>query len=298
MPKPIETPALLDDGSAPDRDVQVPGPRRRPRSTLNALDVRAWMRFTKSWFVCNPPPRTRAQVQHPAKFPEALVAEFVSFFTKPGETVLDPFSGVGSAVVGAASVGRRGVGIELSDAFHESASQGLTRQDSELYIHGDARQAAQLCQGRGIERVHYVITSPPYWNMLGQSRGNVRSTHKERAARGLRTSYGAHEGNLGNIAGYDDFLEALTGVFCGLKPLLTPNRYLTLIVQNVRVPSGEVKPLAWDLARSLSGHFTFKGEKIWAQDNKKLGCWGWPSEFVTNVHHHYCLVFKNDRGAG
>jgi hypothetical protein len=31
------------------------------------------------------------------------------------------------------------------------------------------------------------------------------------------------------------------------------------------------------------------------QENKPLGCWGWPTEFVTNVHHHYCLNFKNDR---
>jgi len=72
-------------------------------------------------------------------------------------------------------------------------------------------------------------------------------------------------------------------------------RYLTVVVQNVRVPGGEVKPLAWDLARRLSEWYTFKGERIWVQDNKPLGCWGWPREFVTNVHHHYCLNFKNDR---
>ena len=50
----------------------------------------------------------------------------------------------------------------------------------------------------------------------------------------------------------------------------------------------------WDLARALSATYAFKGERLWVQDNKRLGCWGWPSEFVTNVHHHYCLVFKNE----
>ena len=39
----------------------------------------------------------------------------------------------------------------------------------------------------------------------------------------------------------------------------------------------------------------FKGEKIWCQDNKKLGIWGYPSEFVSNVHHHYCLIFKKPK---
>src|SRR5262249_21369480 len=126
-------------------------------------------------------------------------------------------------------------------------------------------------------------------------RGNVRSTHAERRLAGLRTAYTEDPADLGRIADYDRFLEALAGILGGLKPLLAPDRYLTVILQNVRVPSGEVRPLAWDLARALSGTYTFKGERLWLQDNKKLGCWGWPSELVTNVHHHYCLNFKNER---
>ena len=47
----------------------------KARNRLNDLDVRAWMRGTKSWFVCNPPPRSAAQLRHPAKFPEELVRE-------------------------------------------------------------------------------------------------------------------------------------------------------------------------------------------------------------------------------
>jgi len=50
--------------------------------------------------------------------------------------------------------------------------------------------------------------------------------------------------------------------------------------------------LAWDLAGELDRFLVFKGERVWCQDNKKLGIWGYPSEFVLNVHHHYCLVFK------
>jgi len=68
-----------------------------------------------------------------------------------------------------------------------------------------------------------------------------------------------------------------------------------VVAQNIRVPQGEVIPFAWDLTARLREHYTFKGERIWAQDNKRLGCWGWPSELVTNVHHHYCLNFKHDR---
>lgn len=265
---------------------------------LNELDVRSWMRFTKSWFVCNPPPRRASERAHPAKFPAELAREFVAFFTRSGETVLDPFCGVGSAVAAAAGLGRRGIGIEISPEFHalaagraaETASPGEQR-----FLLGDAARAADLCRQAGVREAHYVFTSPPYWDMLLQGRGNVLSAHASRRRAGLRTAYTDDPGDLGRIADYDSFLAALTGILAGLKPLLPPGRFLTVVMQNVRVPAGEVRPLAWDLARGLSRVYTFKGERLWLQDNKRLGCWGWPSEYVTNVHHHYCLTFKNDR---
>lgn len=270
-------------------------PRKRPRNTLNELDVRAWMRFTKSWFVCNPPPRSRAQVRHPAKFPEELAAEFIRFFTKPGQTVLDPFCGTGSTVRAAAAEGRRGVGIELSPDFLRICEEHRAAPDAELFLPGDSRKAVSICRSAEIRQVDYVLTSPPYWNMLRQSRGGVLSAQKERAGRGLPTDYSGSEADLGTIRDYDAFLDELSAILSGLRELLRPDGFLTVVIQNVRVPGGEVKPLAWDLTRRLSEVYVFKGERLWLQDNKRLGCWGWPTEYVTNVHHHYCLTFKNTR---
>lgn len=282
--------------SHPAPEAGAPGNgRRRPRNTLNELDVRAWMRFTKSWFVCNPPPRSRAQVRHPAKFPEELAAEFVRFFTRTGERVLDPFCGTGSTVRAAAAEGRRGLGIELAPEFLEICAAHRTDPESELFLAGDARHAADLCRAAGVEEVDYVFTSPPYWNMLRQSRGGVLSAQKERAGRGLPTEYSGSDADLGTIRDYDGFLDELAGILSGLRDVLRPGRFLTVVIQNVRVPGGEVRPLAWDLTRRLSEAYTFKGERLWLQDNKRLGCWGWPTEYVTNVHHHYCLTFKHDR---
>lgn len=274
------------------------GGKRRPRNTLNQLEVKAWMRFTKSWFVCNPPPRSRGQVHHPAKFPEAMAAEFIRFFTRAGETVLDPFCGTGSAVRAAREEGRAGLGIELSPDFLQICEEHRGDPQLERYLAGDAREAARLCREAGADRVQYVLTSPPYWNMLRQSRGGVLSAQKERAQRGLATEYDGSDRDLGTLTSYDEFLDELAGVLGGLREVLAPSRYLTVVIQNVRVPGGEVKPLAWDLTRRLSEVYTFKGERLWLQDNKRLGCWGWPTEYVTNVHHHYCLTFKNDRTRG
>ncbi|MBI3912436.1 MAG: class I SAM-dependent methyltransferase [Armatimonadetes bacterium] len=269
---------------------------RTKRPPLNDLDVRAWMRFTKSWYVCNPPPRRRAELEHPAKFPEAMAQEFIRFFTRAGEVVLDPFCGVGSALVAAEACDRVGVGVELLPEFAARARAYGEPRASRRVLQGDARQAVDLCRAAGVEEVHYVLTSPPYWDMLRHTRGNVRSAQKERQARGLRTTYSEDAQDLGNITDYDGYLDALTAILADLRRLLAPGRYLTVVAQNVRVRSGEVRPLAWDLAARLSRVYTFKGERLWLQDNKRLGCWGWPAEFVTNVHHHYCLNFKHDRG--
>jgi 16S rRNA G966 N2-methylase RsmD len=264
-----------------------------PRNKLNDLTAREWMQFTKSWFVCNPPPRSRRAMLHPAKFPEPMAEEFIRFFTKAGETVLDPFAGVGSALAAAARCGRRAVGVELCEQFVQLARPHAG--PGQTVLRGDARQAVQLCRNAGIDSVHYIITSPPYWDMLAKSRGNVQSAHKDRAKAGLPIVYSSDPADLATIADYDQFLAELAGILASLKVLLAPMRYLTVVVQNVRVPTGEVRPMAWDLCRLLSEQYTFKGERLWLQDNKRLGIWGYPAEFVTNVHHHYCLTLRNDK---
>lgn len=265
-------------------------------SPLNGLDVRTWMRFTRSWFICNPPPRRKDQVRHPAKFPEAVAQSSIEFFTGPGELVLDPFAGVGSALAAAAAAGREGVGIELSPEFHSLAESRSDLGGGRMLL-GDARAAVSTLRAQEIDRVHYIITSPPYWDMLRQGRGNVDSVHRKRDRSGLKTAYSELPEDLGNVPDYEGFLRELARILGDLRQVLEPGRYLTVVIQNVRVPGGEVKPLAWDLTRLLSEYYTFKGERIWLQENKPLGCWGWPKEFVTNVHHHYCLNFKNDRAS-
>jgi DNA modification methylase len=269
---------------------------RRSERQFNELTGTEWIRFTRSWFVCNPPRRGASEIEHPAKFPERMVEEFVRFFTRSGEIVLDPFGGVGSTVAAAHQHGRNGVGVEINPAFLALARGRSDIPDDALLLEGDARNARSLLQARGIEQVQMILTSPPYWDMLRKSRGGVLSVQKTRKARGLREFYSDDSRDLGNIADYREFVDALRDIFVGLRSLLAPDRYMVIVCQNVRTPEGIVRPLAWDLTAALSEAYHFKGERIWVQDNKKLGIWGYPTEFVTNVHHHYCLVFKNSAG--
>lgn len=266
---------------------------------LNDLDPKTWLKFQKSWFIHNPPPRKKGVLTHPAKFPETMAQEFVTFFTKSGETVLDPMAGTGSTLVAALRAGRNSYGIELNPKYAEIARDILRQEKAALAATPDAGGlVAEIITGNAalttqysIPRVDYVLTSPPYWDML-HAKG-AENQKKRRETEALDVVYSDDPNDLGNVADYEDFLARLVGIYVGLKPLLREKAYLTIIVKNVK-KGGKIYPLAWDIARELGKIYTLKDEKIWMQDNQRLAPFGLGSAWVSNTFHHYCLQFRKD----
>lgn len=270
-----------------------------PSNKLNELTGKEWIKFTKSWFVHNPPPRRKDdEWLHPAKFPESLAREFIEFFTKPGEWVLDPMLGTGSALIACRQCGRNGVGIELDPRYAKIAEQRLTRLDfpgdtRQTVAKGNAHDASQLLAEVGIQEVDYCITSPPYWNQL--KRHSIRQ--KERTKKGLDTDYGTDAGNIGNIDDYEEFLEVQAQIFDAIYDVVKPKGYLTIITNNV-FDKGRIYPLAFDTVSKLSRRgeksWVPKDERLWLQNDKRLIALGVNSAYVGNRHHQYCLVFRKE----
>lgn len=275
-------------------------PKRPFTNRLNDLDPKSWLRFQKSWFIHNPPPRRKEVLRHPAKFPETLAQEFIEFFTKCGQVVFDPMAGTGSALVAALRAGRNSYGVELNPSYAEIARQVIAEERFRLgetaqnlvaeVVTGDANRLAELTTALKLPVVDYVLTSPPYWDML-HARG-AQTQQKRRSSTSFDVVYSEDPNDLGNIAGYDEFIARLVDIYTGLKPYLKTGAYLTIIVKNVK-KGGQVYPLAWDLASNLSRVYTLKDEKIWAQDNQRLAPYGLGSAWVSNTFHHYCLQFRN-----
>jgi DNA modification methylase len=275
--------------------------KRPTHNKLNDLDPKSWIKFQKSWFIHNPPPRRKDVLRHPAKFPETLAQEFIEFFTKRGQVVLDPMAGTGSTLAAALRAGRHSYGVELNPAYAKIASQVMAEERlrlgeaaaglQALVIPGDAARIAILIDENGIPPVDYVLTSPPYWDML-RSRG-AQTQKKRRQTQDLDVFYSDDPGDLGNIDDYDIFLERLVGIYAALKPFLQPRAYLTIIVKNVK-KGGKVYPLAWDLGRELGQVYTLKDERLWLQDDIRLAPYGLGNAWVSNTFHHYCLQFRNE----
>ncbi len=139
---------------------------------------------------------------HPAKFSRKLAYWIVKTgiergWWKPGDTILDPFAGVGLGGMVCAASGLQWLGIELEERFVALAQQNfdLHRKDWETMgkplpqiIQGDSRRLGEIVQGIG-----GAVTSPPY--------AEIRQGSKE-AERGqeggpLWATYGSTPGQLG-----------------------------------------------------------------------------------------------------
>ena len=256
---------------------------------LNDLTGKEWIQFTKSWFKVNSKNRGKNEIKHPAKYPEELVDEFVRFFTFEGDVVFDPFLGVGSTIVSAERNNRRGIGIELNKDFF-NISKSRISEEAKL-INGDSRNEIKKIKN---DSVDFIMTSPPYWNILSKKRGNSDSQHGDRQKNGLQLTYSDLDNDLSNITDYDTFLKELASFFNKCYVKLKNKKYMVIVIQNFKNDDGEYITLEWDLTKKLEKKWVFCGEKIWLQEDKKLGIWGYPSTFVSNIHHHYCLIFKKD----
>jgi DNA modification methylase len=268
---------------------------------LNDLDSKSWLKFQKSWFVHNPPPRRKDVLRHPAKFPESLALEFIEFFTKRGQVVLDPMVGTGSTLVAALRSGRQSYGLELNQIYADIARNLVNEERGFLgeraqdlvaeVITGDATNFLEYANKKRIPLIDYIITSPPYWNML-RARG-AETQKKRRTSPEMDVFYSEDTNDLGNIDDYDEFVGRLVDIYKQFKTHLQPRAYITIIVKNVK-KGGKVYPLAWDLAYHLGKIYTLKDEKIWVQDNQRLAPYGFGSAWVSNTFHHYCLQFRNE----
>ncbi len=260
---------------------------------LNALTGKEWTKFTCSWFIFNALPSDLKEersvcsnsVEHPATYSPTMISDFIKFFTKEGDKVLDPFAGIGSTLVACARTGRVGYGIELNEKYFNIIKSRVPQFEKNIF-NMDCRKIDEL----DLSDIDYSISSPPYWDVLNRSTNGFKN---KRTEQGLDYNYSDSLLDLGNITDYETFLNEVCSVYLKMYDKLKQGAYLTIIVKNVK-KNGKMYPLAWDIGRILGTKYVLKDEKIWIQDEIGLSPYGYPYSWASNILHHYCITLKKE----
>lgn len=260
---------------------------------LNDLTGKEWVKFSCSWFIFNALPKDLKQEkeldpkieEHPATYSPTMIEQFVGFFTKEGEKVLDPFCGIGSTLEACKRIGRIGYGIELNKKYFNLCLKRAPEFKKNIF-----NENSSNLKKLKLPKIDFCISSPPYWDILN------RSTHtfkKDRLKKDFDYNYSLGNDDLGNIGDYDLFLKKLCGIYVDIYDVLRDGAYLVVIIKNVK-KGGRIYPLAWDMANILSKKYVLKDEKIWIQDKAGLAPYGYPFSWTSNILHHYCIILRKE----
>lgn len=253
--------------------------RRKEKSRVSKEE---WREYTKTvWSIAN-----TTHPDHPAVFPAEIPKRLIKLFTFWGETILDPFAGIGSTADAAVRLGRKAVCVDQNARYVEIMMKKwkgdlFERRSVEIHC-ADSRDLSFVKD----ESIGLAVTSPPYWN---------------------KAQYGDGPNNLGRADGYLEFVGSLRAVFEECYRVLMPGRKLAVVTANVNQHTDFgllCFPLAADLTLLLRHiGFVMINEIIWNKDGTggKWGSWGrqrpifgsypYPPNFLFKNVHEYVLIF-------
>ena len=281
-----------------------PSSRTRTSNRANNLDGVQWLRNSISiWNDLRKTPEEYS-LKHPAMFPAQLATRLIESFTRSDQTqILDPFVGVGSTAIAAEALGKTGIGFDISEKF---LAKAMARPGLSPSLMGIAESGAKVGLGQRVfhhddaknllhhvapESVDFVVTSPPYWDILLQRRS---ADYKD-----IR-NYGDSSLDLGRIPAYEAFLEALAEVFRVVLVALKPGSYCCVVVMDLR-KGAHFYPFHSDLAIRLEkSGYIYDDLIIWDRSHEynNLRPLGHPSVFRINKVHEYILIFKKPNASG
>lgn len=195
---------------------------------------------------------------------------FVRRFSRPGDTVFDPFCGFGTTLLAAALEGRRGLGMEVEAERATLARERLAR-------HGisDPVVAGAVPQSAIPQPIALCLTNIPYF--------------------GCRWPADSDAGQLYAASDFGRYLEGLRDVFHAVRDALPEGGYCIAMAENVTL-NDRMLPIAWELARVLGSLFVACEERILCYPPRPATADAMPSDpGRTDRSHEYALVYRKAR---
>jgi len=274
----------------PHSEENKPG-RYDRRNKLNDLTGKDWLLLTKSYWLSEPNGEDKEAYDHPAPFMVSDVQKLISLFTKNSMTVLDPFVGSGTTIVAANKLRRKCIGIDINPNYKRIAQRRARKygfSDYE-YIVGDAYRKVD-----GINTVDYIVTSPPYYNILRNGSKGTRHYNGKLYRMGAREGiqyYSDYPNDLGNVNDYQEYISALKAIMRKCFSKLRPGKYCTIIISDFTVNKKEISVQSSVVQIMEDIGFEFCGTTVLLQKVKPLYPFGYPYAYKINHHHHNLMTF-------
>ncbi|WP_126661443.1 DNA methyltransferase [Haloterrigena salifodinae] len=325
---PVEDGEVIDTDELADHQRYVEGRGiYDERNRLNDLTGKEWKYATKSVIAEGYPPALQHDLrsEHGGQKPPRLCAELIGRFSKTGDTVLDPFAGVGGTLLGASLCEHEGTGLREAIGFErnprwvEIYETALERENEERRERGEPPLAdqdmrhgdcADLIEEVPDDSVDLLLTDVPYWHMdeLEQTR-NERATRESKLGafdaaavpdedddveesptdEGPATEADAETGT-GTKA---EWLDDMAAKFERFTDAVTPDGHLVVFIGDM-YREQSYKFLSADLARAIesTAPVTLAANLIWYDPTKDLHVYGYPFSFVPSMVHQNVLVFR------
>jgi len=268
------------------------------RNKLNDLTGKEWLLLTKSFWLSEKCADDKDAFKHPAPFLIKDIMKLVSMFTKKGMLVLDPFCGSGTTLIASNYLERVGIGIDLNEEYKALSIERLSKkgfiENKDFFYHiGDSNIILEK-----LEQVDYIVTSPPYHNILRNKGEGLRKQSEKGFRSGSRIGveyYSEHENDLGNKDNYKDFLSSFEEIMKKCFSVLTAGKYASIIISDFTVDKVEVCVQA-DIVKCMQNcGFEFTGTTVLLQDNKPLYPFGYPYAYKINHQHQNIINFKKQK---
>jgi len=286
---------------------------KKAKLGFNGLTPTEWALLSKNVIVeedlLNPvwndlsSPRNKYQLEHGAVYPIKLCDRLIKMYSAEGDTIFDPFLGIGTTMIAAQQLNRHCVGTELNPKFAKIAQtwlddvQGLFGNGMHYKIVND--DCRNLLQHVRKDKIQLTITSPPYADFIQKSLKDRETVHKTSVIRHENNStvkqYSEEENDFGNLP-YKEFLEQIKHVLKDNFAVTKIGGYSCWVVKDYRDTKNKIPyvPFHSDLARAGEEvGWKYHDLIIWDQTGqRRLVLLGYPSVLYTNQNCSFIVVFR------
>lgn len=281
-----------------DLEIQKEG-KYDKRNTLNDLTGKEWLKLTSSFWISEKCKLDKEALKHPAPFLVKDIEKLIRLFTKRDMIVLDPFCGSGTTLIASFLQNRFGIGYDLSSEYYELALarlKDLNAKEKQNFQY-DIGNNISLIKNLQDSSIDYIVTSPPYFNILKNKSQGLRADKSHKGFRnGARNGIVAYDTNtkenLENCESYAEFLHSLEQIFLECKRVLKKKKYLSIIISDFTINKIETNVTGNIIDLMIKIGYEFVGNIALLQPNKPLYPFGYPYAYKINHHNQNILNFK------